>query len=174
MRKILKNTLVTMLVAGLCLSVVGMASADPTFDEITVSPEEPTVLSDVDFSVNITGDNIQEVRIEVEECVGSDFCYERQNVSMELEDGLWKATVTLEYDDVTVGHCWLVIKDNGTWYNYASNQLDQVTDFDILPVEDDDNGGDTTDDTGGTPGFELILVMISLVVALFIYKRKRM
>jgi len=98
MRKILKNALVITLVTGLCLSFAGMVNAtEPTFGEITVSPEEPTILSDVTFSVNITGDNIQEVRMEVEECVGLDFCYAKQNVSMELEEGLWEATVTTSY-----------------------------------------------------------------------------
>ncbi len=174
MRKILKNALVLTLVTGLCLSFVGMVSAtEPTFGDITVSPEEPTILSDVDFSVNVTGDNIQEVRIEVEECIGLDFCYAKQNVSMELEEGLWKATVTLEHDDATVGHCWLVIKSNGTWYSFATSVSPdyESTDFDIMP--DEDNGDGDTDDTNGTPGFELILILVSIVVALSIYKRKR-
>jgi len=177
MKKTLKNTIVIMLVAGLFLSIVGIATAEePTFGDITITPDEPTVLTDVKFSVNISGENITEVRLEVEECVGPDFCYEKQNASMELEEGLWEATVTLEHDDVTVGHCWLVIKSNGTWYNFAPSVSPEYesTDFNILPGADgDSNGGSGTDDTGGTPGFELILVIISIVIALSIYKKKR-
>jgi hypothetical protein len=180
MEKTMKNAIVIMLVAGLFLSLVGIATAEePTFGDITITPAEPTVLSDVKFSVEITGENITEVRLEVEECVGPDFCYAKQNVSMmELGEGLWETTVTLEHDDATVGHCWLVIKSNETWYNFAPSVSPdyESTDFDIMPEEDDgdDNGGgDGTDDNGGTPGFELVLVIISIIVAFSIYKRKR-
>jgi hypothetical protein len=181
MKKSLKNSIVILLVAGLFFSITGIATAEePTFGDITITPEEPTQLSDVKFSVNVTGEDIEEVRLEVEECIGPDFCYAKQNVSMELEDGLWEATVTLEHDDTTVGHSWLVIKSNGTWYNFAPSVSEEYesTDFDILPADDGDDGDDgdgagDTDDTGGTPGFELILVLISIVVALSIYKRKR-
>ena len=178
MRKTMKNVLVATLVAGLCLSIVGIASAEePTFDEIIVTPEEPTRQSEVTFTVDITGDDIEEVRLIYKEC-NDEFCHAKENISMAEDDGTWDATTTLEWDDTTYCDCWLVIKSNGTWYDYETDNSTWTT---FTVVEGDDgtdgnggNGGDGTDDTdGGTPGFELILVMISIIVALSIYKRKR-
>ena len=176
MRKIMKNVLVATLVAGLCLSIMGVATAEePTIGEITVSPEEPTRESEVTFTVDITGDNIEEVRLVYKECNDA-FCHSKENISMTNESGTWTAITTLGWDDTTYCDCWPVIKfTNGTW-----REFDEYTkEFDILADtgNGDTNGGDTTngdgDIGGGTPGFELILVMISIVVALSIYKRKK-
>jgi len=181
MREILKNALVITLVTGLCLSFVGITAAEePIFDYIVVSPEEPTRESEVSFSVDVTGDYIEEVYIKVQECVDPGtpdyFCHQGLlNVSLSNVSGNWEGTGTLQYDDSDEGHCWLVIKSDGTWYDYKN---DNSTWTDFIIAEGDDgsdgaDGGDSTDDTGGTPGFELILVLISIVVALSIYKRKR-
>jgi len=186
MKKSLKNALLIMLVTGLCLSTVGIATADPTYDYdgITVEPAEPERLSEVTFSVEITGEVIEEVCIRVQECMDTEEgeqCYlDVQNTSMTKSDGnTWTCTTELVWESTTIGHCWLEIKSSGTWYDYAPNKGYDSTDFSVVSAEDggDGNGadgGDGTDDTGGgTPGFELILVVISLVVALSIYKRKR-
>lgn len=179
MKKTLKNAIIIMLAAGLCLSIVGIATADePTYGDITLEPAEPNRESDVTYSVEVTGVNITEVWINVMECTDPDsptyFCHPEYNVSMTKGEGnTWEVTKALEFDDSAEGHCWLVIKSNGTWYDFKSD-IPNYTNFTILPGADGDgNGGGGTDDTGGTPGFELILVIISIVVALSIYKRKR-
>lgn len=177
MKKTLKNALVAMLATGLCLSIVGIATADePSYGEIDVTPEEPTRLSEVTFTVDVTGVNITEVRINVEECIEG-MCYpDYQNVSMDYntEDDTWIGAVTLIHDDTVYGTCWLVIKSNGTWYDFK----DSKKEFNVSAGtgNGDINGGDTTngdDGTNGIPGFELILVVISIVLALSIYKKKR-
>ena len=176
MREILKNALVVTLVTGFCLSFVGMATAEePTFGEITVLPEEPTRLSEVTFSVDVIGYNMEEVRINVVEC-NEEMCHaDYQNVSMEnTEDATWEGTVTLEHGDTVYCEFWLVIKSNGTWYDFK----DSVQIFDVSAgTGDDGTNDDTTNGDGGTnrtPGFELILIVISTVIALSIYNRKRM
>ena len=176
MREILKNALVVMLVTGFCLSFVGMATADePTFGEITVLPEEPTRLSEVTFSVDVMGDNMEEVRINVREC-NEEMCHaDYQNVSMENTEGAtWEGNVTLEHEDTVYCECWLVIRSNGTWYDFGTS----VQVFNVSAgTGDDGTNGNTTNGgggTNGTPGFELILMVISMVLALSIYKRKRM
>ena len=183
MKKTLKNALVTMLVTGLCLSLVGIATAEePTFGDITLDPDEPTIQSDVTFTVDVTGTSIEEVSLFVMECViqedGTEFCHAAENISMTIVTGdTWGVTTTLVYDDTTISHCWLVIKDNGTWYSYQDDNS-TWTDFTVVPGDDGNgdngdgtNGGDNG--TNGTPGFELILLVSSIVLALFIYKKKR-
>lgn len=180
MKENMKNVLVVTLIAGLFLPIVGIATADkPTVGEISISPEEPTRQSEVNFSVDVTGDDIEQVCIKVEECVAPDtpnyFCHAGLlNVSLTNVDGTWEGPGTLQYDDSDVGHCWLVIKSGETWYDYA-NDKSTWTNFTVVPAENggDNNGADGGDDTGKTPGFELILVIVSIVVALFIYKKKR-
>ena len=88
MKKTLKNALVMTLVAGLCLSFVGIVNADPTYDydAINIEPAEPETLSEVTFSVEITGEVIEEVNIRVQECMDTEEgeqCYPTvQNISM--------------------------------------------------------------------------------------------
>ena len=180
MRKNLKNVLVIILVAGLCLTIAGLATADePSVGKISVSPEEPTRESEVNFSVSVTGDNIEKVYVKVEECVGDPdspdyFCYAGLlNVSLTDVSGTWKGTGTLQYANSDEGHCWLVVKSNGTWYDFKNDKT-TWTNFDIVAAPNNNgngtNGGNNTDDS---PGFELILIIVSIAVALFIYKKKR-
>jgi hypothetical protein len=178
MRKNLKNVFVMALVTGLFLSAVGIATADePTVGKISISPVKPTRQSEVNFSVTVTGDNIEKVYVKVEECVGDPdspdyFCYTGLlNVSLSNVSGTWKGTGKLQYSNSDDGHCWLVVKSNGEWYDFKNDRT-TWTNFTIVPASNNGtNGGDNTDKT--TPGFELILVIVSIVVALFIYKKKR-
>lgn len=177
MKKTLKHAIVMILVAGLCLSFVGIGTAvDPTFGEIDVSPENPERLSDVTFTVDVEGENITDVRINVEECIEG-MCYsDYQNISMQKTgNNTWEATVTLIHDDAIYGTCWLVIESNGEWFDFK----DVKKEFDISAgTENGDtnggNGGNGGNGDNGTPGFELIVLVISVIVALFIYKRKIM
>lgn len=175
MRKNLKNVIIGMLVTVLCLSSFGMVTAaQPTVGEITVSPEEPTQLSEVTFSVEVTGDDIDQVRIKVEEC-NAVMCYSNLlNESLENTEGnIWTGTATLIHDDTIVGHSWLVIESNGTWYDYKTDKT-TWSNFTVVPA-DEPNGDTNSDDNtgGGTPGFELILVIVSIGIVLYIYTRKR-
>ncbi|UCD14040.1 MAG: hypothetical protein JSW60_01090 [Thermoplasmatales archaeon] len=172
MKKTLKNALVITLVAGLCLSFSGIVAAvDPSYEEIIVSPAEPPRLSEVSFSVDVTGENIEEVRVIVEECTAQ-ICYpDLRNESMTNTQGnTWEGTVTLIHDDAIYCTTWLVIKSDGTWYNFKD--LRKEFNLSIDTGNGDTNGGDGNGGDGA-PGFELILLVISLVLALFIYKKKR-
>ena len=177
MRKNLKNVLVIILVAELCLAFAGIATADqPSVGAISLSPKKPTRQSEVNFSVSVTGDNIEKVYVKVEECVGDPnspdyFCYTGLlNVSLSNVSGTWKGTGTLQYSNSDEGHCWPVVKSNGVWYDFKNDKT-TWTNFSIVPASNNGtNGGDNTDNT---PGFELILVIVSIVAALFIYKKKR-
>jgi hypothetical protein len=187
MKKALKYAIIMTIVTSLSLSFISIGAAErPTYENIILDPEEPLRKSSIEFSVEIIGDDIDEVRIRVQECYieesGDEACaLNVLNESLITTDNVtWTGTATLLWDYSTIGHCWLEIKSNGTWYDYAPSQGYEDTDFDILPIENGgdngdngDNGGNGTDDSDGTPGFELALLVISMVLALSIYKKKR-
>ena len=175
----MKKMLVLMLVTGLCLTFMGVATADePSFGTITLNPETPTRQSEVTFSVDVTGDDIEEVYVKVQECyyIPSYQCHTvLLNVSLEDEDGTWEGSGTLQYDNTDEGHCWLeILLSNGTWYDYGAGHEDTWTNFTVVAGDDGTDGGDTGGDgEEDTPGFELLIVVVSLILALFIYKKKR-
>jgi len=176
--------MVIMLAAGLLLSFSGIGSADdPTYENIVIDPIDPTRQSEVKFSVDVTGEDIEEVWISIEECALTPdyFCHPVSlNISMSKVDGTWEATATLEWDDTEEGHAWLAIKSNGTWYDFGGD-FTKHTNFTVVPGDDGTNGNGGNGDNGGndgngedTPGFELIILVISVIVALFVFKRKIM
>lgn len=175
MKNTLKNAIITILALGLFLSAMSITTADePSYDEVGISPEEPQQLSEVTFSVDITGDNITEVYVKVEECIEG-MCYpDIQNISMQNTEGnTWEATVTLIHDDAVYGTVWLIINSNGTWTDFK----EQKQEFDISPSttngENGENGENGGNGDNGTPGFELLVLVVSIIVALSIYKKKR-
>ena len=179
MKNTLKNTIITMLAIGLLLSTITTITADePNYDEISISPEEPTQLSELTLSVDITGETITEVFVKVEECIEG-MCYpDIQNISMQNTEGnTWEATVTLIHDDAVYGTVWLIVNSNGTWYDFSKIK-EEKQEFDISPSstngENGENGENGGNGDNGTPGFELLVLVVSIIVALSIYKKKRM
>ena len=175
MKKTLKNALIAMLTICLSLSVVAIASAeDPDYEDIIWSPEEPIRESEVSFTVDITGDNIDEVYVRVEEC-NDIFCYQDiLNESMiNTTDNTWEGTVTLLHDDTTYCTVWLEILSNGTWFDFKESKITFDVYEDTGNGENGDNGGNGENGTNDTPGFELIVLVISIIVAISIYKKKR-
>jgi len=181
MEKIFKNTLVTILAIGIFVSMAGITSAvEPTVNTIELTPTQPKQKTEVTFTVEVTGENISEVWIEVEECTDPNsanyFCHPVYNLSATEDNGVWSVTKTLEYSDTAEGHCWPVVLDNGTWYSFKMD-FSKWTNFTVLPADEPNgnggNGGNGNGDSDDSPGFELILVMISLIAVIFIYKRKR-
>ena len=181
MRNKLRKIVITALVIGFFVSISAMTSvAEPTVGNIEITPTQPEQETDVTYSVEISGDNIQEVWIEIEECTDPEsddyYCHSVYNVSTTEEDGTWTVTETLMYSDTHEAHCWPIVLDNGTWYSYK-NDYSKWTNFTVTAAEEpDDNGGDVDgdgDDNGGTPGFELVLLMISIAIVFVLYNRKR-
>lgn len=178
MKKILKNAFEITIIAGLMLSMItNVIAIDPSYQDITIAPEEPTRESEVTFTVEIEGENITEVRVIVEEC-NDIFCYQDiQNESMtNTQDNIWEGTVTLLHDDTTYGTVWLEILSDEKWYDFKESGIE----FDVVASsengddgENGDNGSNGGNGGDSTPGFELILLVISIIVAFSIYKKKR-
>jgi hypothetical protein len=192
MNKTIRSTFVTTIILALLFSIMATVTAeDPDYGTITLDPAEPVRQTEVDFSVIITGDNIDEVYCRVQECYDTETgeaCNPLVlNISMSLDpttNDTWVGSGTLNWELATIGHCWLEIKSNGSWYDFAPNKLNIVTDFTIKESENGDNGENGGNGNGGngnggngsndTPGFELLILVISIIVAISIYNKKRM
>ena len=178
MKKTLKNALITMLAICLFSSVVAIVSAeDPNYEDIDWSPEEPIRESEVSFTVDITGDDIEEVYVRVEEC-NDIFCYQDilNESMMNTVGNNWEGSVILQQVDTTYCTVWLEILSNGNWTNFKDSKIT----FDVYEDtgngengENGENGGNGDDGTDDTPGFELLVLVISIIVAISIYKKKR-
>lgn len=156
------NFLVIVIILSTISTKVG---ADISVGTIKVTPDKPALLSDVTFSVDISGDSITSVRIIIRECnkeIG--LCHAPpQNISMEkVSSDIYEADVTLLHDDVTSITYNVVVKSDGKWTDY-----DEYTTY--LSVSSNSNGNDSI----GTPGFEIFVFLIAIISFSLIYKKIR-
>ncbi len=176
MNQKIKIGLIATIIFGLMVSFASSVSAeDPSYEDIEIDPEEPIRESDVTFSVEITGDNISEVRVRVEEC-NDQFCYQDiQNESMTNTEGnTWEASVTLIHDDTTYGTVWLEVFSDGQWFDFKESRIT----FDVTEAENGENGENGNGENGengdnDTPGFEFVILIISIIVGILVYNKKR-
>ncbi len=113
------------------LSFLGSVTADePIIINITISPEKPIPQSEVSFTAEISGENITQVCIRVEEW-NEWFCYQDiQNITMiKISEGLYQCNVTLLHDDIIGITYWPVVYSNGVWYDFREERRDH----DIYP-----------------------------------------
>jgi hypothetical protein len=173
MRKLMRILLIFFVGVLSVISLSSFVSAEPEYN-ISLEPAKLSKMSEVTFSVSVTGEDIQEVYINVIECEDTQcFVVEKFNESMEkINDGEYTKTITLIQSDANNIEYYLVIRDNGIWYDYIDDF--ETTYFEVV---DNNNGGNSNSDGNGssdeTPGFELLLVFASLIVIFFIFKRKR-
>ena len=160
-----KSLMIGVLLLGMyVVNAIAVGAAEPT---VTIDPESPAPASEVTFSVEISDDNVSEVWLIVQERKGSDFCYTPQNVSAEqVTDTEYEVEVTLQYGDSTYIDYYANIKSESGWEQTESIKL-------YLSTPSNGNGSTNGDDTNITPGFELILMMLSITIIVFIFKRKR-
>jgi hypothetical protein len=167
--------LVFFLIFCLFLSMASVVSADPTVNSITTEPESPKPLSTFTVIADISGENIISVKVTISECTEgppSEQCFvPHYNLVMELNDeGKYETEVTLTGTQASIDHVQYLftIDDNGT--EYALTEKDWRTYLDI----DSDNGGTNGGgDENGSPGFELVLILIAVSIAFIIYRKKR-
>lgn len=169
----MKNTkilIIGILFLGLFISTV---SADPTVNHITTNPDIPKPESTVTIIANISGENISKVRLSLSECNHeTGLCYENQNVEMALNsEGEYEGEFTLEDSLSRTDHLQyvFVVTDNGADYQLTDDSW--RTDLDLensVITPNVDNGEDN-----GSPGFELVIVLIAVFISLIFLKRKR-
>ena len=174
MRETIKKTLITtILFLGLCFSTFGV-NADPTVVAIVTDPVNPEPLSTFTVIATIIGDNITSVNAIVSQCSDvAGVCYTNASVSPVTSnaDDEYEFQVTLEDDNNKSDHVQyaFVINDNGTSYQLGT--LGEYKTYLDLGADNDGSNGDGTDN--GSPGFELILLLIAVFILLIYVKRKR-
>ena len=161
----MKNSMTNIFLIGILIlniySLVAgvVANAEPTVIDITFYPEEPAPLSTITFNATVDGDDISAVYLIVEECAGL-ICYKVQNVTMnEVGNGTYQAEATLKRDDATMVKYHLKIESNGAWYE------NERVEFDLSEKTNGQN-------SKKTPGFELIILIMSIIAVTFYIKKR--
>ena len=148
-----------LILLSLYLSIVGaVAAEDPT---VLVNPEKPARKSSVAFTAEFDDSDIQNVYLKYNEC-NDEICYSLYNKSMtSIGDNKFEVDITLVKDDATYIQYWLEVESADGWSNYL--EVSKV----YLSIAS--NG-----DSNGSPGFEFLLVALSIVLIAVVFKRKRM
>ena len=155
MKKILFGAIVLLCVLSVSIK------ADPVVDDITLDPDQPSPGATVTFTADLSGGTFDGVFLIIQECQGEDLCFPRSNYSMdEIETGKFQKSITLKKSEATYIQYFLEINEGGTWYSFDSDI--EKTYLKITDEKDD-----------STPGFELLVFIISLIILIFIIKRKR-
>jgi len=157
------------LLLGLYLSTLSVSAEIATVDQVTINPEEPELLSTVNFTADITGDDISTVNLIVGECDDvTGVCYKYHRVTMtKLPTGEYQAEVTLASSKATYIYCEFLITNSS---GFSEQIKDDSWKFNLSIEADGTNGGA---DTNESPGFELVLMLVSIVVVVFLIYRKR-
>jgi hypothetical protein len=150
-------------------SFASAATAEPVFGIPVLIPNNPTKLSRINFSVDVSGDDITFVRINVEECNGkTGVCYPFQNISMnKISDITYAQDVTLKHSDATYISYWVVVQFGSLWKDSAKTKLN------LSIQQPDGNQTNGSGDHKKSPGFELPVVVIAVAVSLILIGRKR-
>ena len=146
------------------LNVGSMAEGEPIVGDITLSPEKPTMQSDVTFSVDISGDSITSVRLLLNECNKPlKICHAPpQNVSMSKVGNTYQTVVTLQWDDVSSITYHIGLISDGKWVEY-----DEYT----TNLSTDSGGSNDSNDSNGSPGFEIMVFLMAIVGVVLLFKK---
>ena len=121
LRNFLYKTLIVGVIVLICCNYIYPVFAlgeDPIIVSITISPENPTPLSTINFTAEIKGENISEVYMLVKEA-DENLCMPTRNVSMDkINEEIYECNITLEYAGATYISYTPVVNCNGTWYEF--------------------------------------------------------
>lgn len=150
--------IVGIVVLGMLLTCTSSAIA--AYPTITVSPEKPSRKSTVTLTAEFDVD-VMNVYLRYNECY-SGGCYSIHNESMiSIGDNKFEADITLVKDNTIYIQYWLEYETVDGW----SSTEDEFEETYLATG----SSGDSND----TPGFELLLVALSIMFVAFIFKRKR-
>lgn len=161
----------------LLIGIPSVLGADPT---VELNPTEPEPLESVTFTVTIADeDSIEQVSLRVQECGNEPnigyICYtDGVNETMtQSAASSYTATITLKHENAIelkyqVGY---LTEDGWTWYPEGSDMVKVELD---ISGQSSGNNNDGSDTDSGTPGFEFVGLIISVIfISLIVYRRKR-
>ena len=146
------------------------AEENSVFGNINVYPLEPTPLSVVNFTVGINNNiTVDDVRLIVRECTG-DMCFAKDlNVSMNYSYtccmDFYETQIKLVHKDVTQLKYYVKIFNNDTWYISNASILNLSVPGNNNPLIISENKS--------TPGFEMPLLVLSIVLIIVFNQWKR-
>lgn len=165
---------IVLVILCLFLSTTTIVSADPNVSDIATIPENPEPLSTLKVIADVTGNNILSVKVTISECTEGppEQCFDpHTNLVMELnDDGKYETEVTLTGTVPSIDHLQyaFTVDDDGTEYILTDpswrTYLDVGTDNDGT----NDDGGDND-----SPGFELVILLVAVIVGVLLYIKKR-
>ena len=159
------------------LLLVPLTSAETSIESVTIEPEEPARLGDITFSAIITGEEIQEVYLLVQEC-NDDICYAIDSFNESMSPGdanNYSSSITLTKDDATyIKYAFSILTEQG----WEVPDSDDYTNVDLTVNSDNGNQNDNNDGSNGnsdsnTPGFELVIVLTILCTLALLIRRYR-
>ena len=165
MKNINRKILITMcvMISIFMSSATVLAEIDATID---IDPEIPKRKDTISFTADITTDEtIQTVTLKVQEC-NVQVCFSPDIVTMDKIGDTYTGEVTLSRSDTIYIQYWLEIETDM-----------QTNETEIIKVDLDTSStnGDTNrdSDSNGSPGFELIIVIIAIFIGVVLLNRKR-
>ena len=156
----------------LCLVLMSIFAAtslravavEPSVGAVTISPSNPTALSNVTFTAEVTGEDINAVHLIYKEC-DPEICKHIKNTTMtEISAGTYQATITLAWDKATYMTYYFEINIAGTW---TKTEYVNVT---LTPS----NGNGNTTNGDKSPGFEILLFVAAIGGSVILLTRKRL
>ena len=167
MRRTIKTIFFMMLVA--CLFGANLVNAaNPT---VSVNPDPPVVQSEVTFTVEVDDQDVVGVWLKVQECnANTGICFPEtlKNLSMSEQDGNYTVSTTLTHKDSTYIQYTIYVQNTSGWIEYLKDTK--------INLAEKPNGNGVTNgdgDSNGTPGFEVIFVLLAIIIGVTLYKRKR-
>lgn len=151
-------------------SLASVATAEPVIGIPVLIPNNPTALSKVNISVDVTGDDITFVKVNVEECNGkTGICYPFQNITMnKITDIIYAQDVTLKHSDATYITYWIAVQYGSLWKDSTKTKLNLS-----LQQPSDHNQTNGSGPNKKSPSFELPVVVVAVAVCLLLIGRKR-
>jgi len=137
------------------------AEENPIFGSIDIYPSKPAPHSNVSFTIGINSNvTVEDIRLIVQECKSGMCLRNDSNVSMNYSHSccmaFYETQIKLIYEGATTIKYYVKILSNGTWYT-------SDTSFTDLSIPGNNNRS--------TPGFELVLIIFSIILFLTLKKR---
>jgi len=162
------------IVSCLVLNISSPAmAAEPVLGEVTLSPEHPTKLTTVTFTVNVIGEDISLAKVVVKECDKTSCQRTLDNVTMQSLGGTrYRANVTLDYPTATYITYWVYIERTAGPTAVLPDSHGVIVNLTASP-SDGNQSGNNSNNGKKQPGFEVALFIAAVGGALILAGRRR-
>lgn len=162
-----KRGILSIILLLLCIVFMASSSAQQAVvTRVTIDPENPIRGTGFTMTAEFEMSDIAEVFVYIQECdAETGICYFSNNLTMRFEQPQ-VYTLNYEFEDgraTYFSYHFNIRTLAGTWIKTQDVEVDLIADPSL-----NGNGSDNS-----TPGFEIILSMLSIVLIALIFKRKR-